>query len=125
MVADRLWEGGLVFRSTGDLGWVCRYCFAEPYPRHWERLWSMPRYVLPELVERIDDRAFWGYVWWLVMRGFPYCFDDERVSKLFKFEEAEARRVRELMMDLGWFKPLKVNAAKHWWVREPVGLAME
>lgn len=126
VVAKRLLAGGgLAFRSREEMGWVCRWCFSEPVPRRWERVWSIPRYVLPELVERIDDRAFWAYVWWLVMRGHPYCFDDERVSRRFKLPDGEAARAREVMMDLGWFKPMKVDPRKHWWVREPVGVALE
>lgn len=124
VVADRLWARELVFRSRNELGWVCRYCLSEPVPRGWEKLWSMPRYVLPELVERIDDRAFWGYVFWLVMRGHPYCFDDVRVSRMFDLGDGEAARERELMLDMGWFVPSKFDSRRHWWVREPKGVAL-
>jgi hypothetical protein len=82
----------------------------------------MPRYVFPELVERVDDLAFWGYVWWLVMRGHPHYFDDVRAGRMFGVSEVEMSRVRGLMLDMGWFVPTKWDAEKHWWVREPRGL---
>lgn len=110
------------YGSYEEFRWVRKMCLMEPCGRWPERIWSLPRYVLVELGERLDDRIFWGYVWWLVMRGFPYCFDDDRVSRQFRVAESEARRVRELMFDMGWFVASRWDARRHYWVRKPKGL---
>lgn len=112
------------YAGRGQFKWVWNHVVTEPVVRGPARFWSMPRYALPELIERIDDRAFWGYVFWLVMRGHPYCFDDYRISRMFDVRESEAAVARELMFDMGWFKAMKSDPRKHWWVREPKGVAL-
>lgn len=113
------------FGTDYDRNWVRRYCGAEPHPRVVSNLWSMPKYAFRELVERVDDLPFWGYVWWLVLRGKPYCFDDLRACRMFGCEEVEMERVRLLMFDMGWFVSAKSFPAYHRWMRAPLGVAMD
>ncbi len=124
-VRESLWADE-PYSDWAEYDWVRSRCDANPVARFTRPVWELPRYVLPELVERIGDGAFWGYVWWLVMRGHPYCFDDYRVSRSFDVGVEEAERARRVMFDLGWFRPMKRFPEKHFWVRKPGGLvAME